>query len=117
MLNKRIIYCMLLGLLLMATNTFAQNRIISPYSRFGIGELQNNNFTRQMAMGGVKYAIRANDLINFYNPASYSAFDTTTFVFETGVLSTFEQLKTSEITKKYNYTNLNYLVFRMTINT
>ena len=45
---------MLLGLLLMATNTFAQNRIISPYSRFGIGELQNNNFTRQMAMGGVK---------------------------------------------------------------
>ena len=115
MLNKRIIYCMLLGLLLMATNTFAQNRIISPYSRFGIGELQNNNFTRQMAMGGVKYAIRANDLINFYNPASYSAFDTTTFVFETGVLSTFEQLKTSEITKKYNYTNLNYLVFGMPI--
>jgi hypothetical protein len=115
MLNKRTICFMLFGLLLMATNTNAQNRIISPYSRFGLGELQNNNFTRPMAMGGVKYALRANDMINFYNPASYSAFDTTTFVFETGVLSTFEQLKTSETQKNHNYTNLNYLVFGMPI--
>lgn len=115
MLNKKIVYYIVTGLLLMATNTIAQNKIISPYSRFGLGELQNNNFTRPMAMGGVKYALRANDMINFYNPASYTAFDTTTFVFETGVLSTFEQLKTTELKKNYNYTNLNYLVFGMPI--
>ena len=104
---------MLFGLVLMVNYSIAQNRIISPYSRFGLGELQNNNFARPMAMGGVKYALRANDMINFYNPASYSAFDTTTFVFETGILSTFEQLKTTEIHKNYNYTNLNCLVFGM----
>ncbi len=115
MLNKRNICFMLFGLLLIATNSFAQNRIISPYSRFGIGELQTNNFTRPMAMGGVKYALRNNDMINFYNPASYSAFDTTTFVFETGILSTFEQLETKDMKKNHNYTNLNYLIFGMPI--
>jgi len=115
MLNKKsiifttICFCFLYG------TVFAQNQIISPYSRFGLGDLKNNTFARPMGMGGVRYALRANDLINYYNPASYSAFDTTTFVFETAVLSTFQQLKTSEVTKTNNFTNLNYLVFGMPI--
>jgi hypothetical protein len=114
MLNRKTSY-LFLCLFLFAYNAHTQNRIKSPYSRFGLGELQANSFARPMAMGGVKYALRSNDIINFYNPASYSAFDTTTFVFETGVLSAFEQLKTADAAKKYNYTNLNHLVFGMPI--
>ncbi len=96
---------------LLASNNFAQTRISSPYSRYGLGDLQNNKYMRNISMGGVSYGFRSPNSVNYANPASYTAFDTTSFVFETGVNSSFVQLTTTDLSQKSNYTSLSYLVF------
>jgi hypothetical protein len=70
----------------------SQNVISSPYSRFGLGKLQNSNQAFNMSMGGIGYGIRNSSIINFSNPASYNCADTLSFVFETGVYSNFSSL-------------------------
>ncbi|HOZ14134.1 MAG TPA: hypothetical protein PLH91_05445 [Tenuifilaceae bacterium] len=57
----------------------------SPYSRFGIGIMPNRGFTQNLGMGGVSQAIRNPYGINYLNPASYSAQDSMSFIFDFGV--------------------------------
>jgi len=96
---------------LLAGIGFSQTRVSSPYSRYGIGDLQNNKYLRNISMGGISYGYRNPNGVNYTNPASYTAFDTTSFVFETGVNSQFVQLKTKDFSQFSNYTSLAYLVF------
>ena len=56
---------------------------MSPYSSFGIGEAQAQEFSLNNAIGGVGVALRAGNYLNPTNPASLSAINTT--VFETGI--------------------------------
>ena len=46
------------GLLGLATSLTAQNGTSSPYSRFGLGLMQNQSFGRADAMGGSGIAFR-----------------------------------------------------------
>ncbi len=80
---------LLAGLFLVPALLFAQfnNNTSSPYSRFGLGELQPNSFGRTTAMGGASLASRNNQQINLANPASYTAVDSLGFMFEFGVSS------------------------------
>ena len=62
-----------------------QNGINSPFSQFGIGELKtlySHPYTG--SMGGLAYTVRKNNIINFANPASYTAIDSNSFVFDMG---------------------------------
>src|ERR1035438_714777 len=59
----------------------------NPYSRFGIGDLQNNGFTENQGMGDASIAVHEPFNINFSNPASYSDLKLTSFEF--GGASTF----------------------------
>jgi hypothetical protein len=70
---------------------FAQfnNNTSSPYSRFGLGELQPYTFGRTSAMGGASLASRNNQQINLANPASYTAVDSLGFMFEFGVFANY----------------------------
>jgi hypothetical protein len=64
-----------------------------------------------MAMGGISYAYRDSRGINMVNPASYSSFDTSHFLFEVGITSNFSQLKTAKQTQKYtNHSSLGYIL-------
>lgn len=56
----------------------------SPYSMKGYGLLNDRTSAAQRAMGGVGYAMRDSRQINVMNPASYSAIDTMTFLFDIG---------------------------------
>ncbi|MFM7017009.1 MAG: hypothetical protein ACKOX3_11850, partial [Bacteroidota bacterium] len=56
---------------------FSQNSTLSPYSRFGIGDLTFNGFSYQRGMGGVAIGYINPSTINFNNPASYAS-DTVT---------------------------------------
>ncbi|HPK05596.1 MAG TPA: hypothetical protein PK908_06850, partial [Bacteroidales bacterium] len=47
----------------------AQTRISSPYSRFGIGDLQLMNSPVIMGMGGSTVALNSPAIVNFNNPA------------------------------------------------
>jgi hypothetical protein len=94
----------------------AQNRIHSPYSRFGLGDLQPYSNSQYVAMGGIGYAIGSSTSVNFLNPASYTKFDSLSFIFEGGMLSNFTTLETSTLSQKSNYTSLSYLTFGFPIN-
>ena len=56
----------------------------SPFSMKGYGLLNDRASSAQRAMGSVGYAMRDSRQINVMNPASYSAIDTMTFLFDIG---------------------------------
>ena len=66
----------------MAVGAWAQNATSSPSSRFGYGELNDNLPTAYRAMGGVGLGMRSNKAINPAQPASYTACDSMTFMFD-----------------------------------
>ena len=56
--------------LLITLKAQAQNVMTSsPYSMFGIGELESGLYGQNAAMGGVSYGMRNSTLINIENPA------------------------------------------------
>ena len=95
---------------MLVVSCLAQTRIASPYSRYGIGDLQNDKYQKNLSMGGISFGYRNSSSINYANPASYTAFDTSSFVFETGINSRFVQLSSSSMSQKSNYTSLGYIV-------
>ncbi|WP_106526799.1 hypothetical protein [Chitinophaga niastensis] len=64
-------------LFLLANKAIAQDN--SPYSRYGLGDLNNNQNTVNRGMGGVSQAYSDPQSVNFINPASYSSLLLTTF--------------------------------------
>lgn len=63
----------------------AQNNTNSPYTRYGFGQLEDPGLANSKGMGGVAYALRDKYQVNFANPASYSAVDSLTFIFDGGI--------------------------------
>ncbi|RAJ01725.1 hypothetical protein LX64_03943 [Chitinophaga skermanii] len=77
--TKASIICLLstFFVLAAANSVTAQNN--SPYSRYGIGELNNNQNAANRGMGGVSLGYTDAQVVNFVNPASYSKLLLTTF--------------------------------------
>ena len=67
------------------TTAMAQSGSNSPYSRYGFGQLSDQSFGNSKAMGGIAYGLRNGYQINAANPASYSAVDSLTFLFDFGL--------------------------------
>src|ERR1017187_3218138 len=63
------------------SNSEAQNNSTSPYSRFGLGDMQSLGFAETDAMGTASIAIHEPFNINFSNPASYSSLKLTSLEF------------------------------------
>lgn len=99
-----------LGLLLFAllacTGAWAQNNTNSPYTRYGLGQLADYGSANSRAMGGVAFALRDKFHINSANPASYSAVDSLTFIFDGGV--TLQKDNVSNGTLKMNANNSSF---------
>ena len=95
----------------------AQRFTDSPYSRFGIGQIQQKSFAQANALGGSHIALKNDTLlplfINVANPASYTSLLLTTF--EAGVNSTFNKFSNSTTTFNSNNTSLNYIILRFRI--
>ncbi len=90
----------------------AQARISSPYSRYGVGELWHNNYSTTLSgMGNIGLAIRSNNFLNIKNPASYTGFDSTSFLFDVSALGMYTTLKTTEISQDADYASLGYILF------
>lgn len=60
----------------------AQNMTSSPYSRFAYGDLGDDTPNTFRGMGGVGIGMRSNKAINPLQPASYTACDSVTFMFD-----------------------------------
>lgn len=77
----------LLGLLFatFAITASAQNGINSPYSRYGFGIQSERALGFNKGMGGVAQGFRNGKQINIANPASYSAVDSLSSLFDLGL--------------------------------
>jgi hypothetical protein len=84
MQNKQIIV-IFISLFSFAYTATGQKLIDSPYSRFNLGTLEPQGSFRSLGMGSIGTAMRDNSSIYFTNPASYSSFDTISFVFDFGI--------------------------------
>jgi hypothetical protein len=67
----------------------------SPYSRYGLGSLENQVFGKSRAMGGIGYGLRDKRSINPSNPASFSAVDTLNFVLDFGLSASYYSFEES----------------------
>ena len=86
----------------------AQNNSSSPYSRFGIGDLQSSSFAESDGMASSGMAHHEPFNINFSNPASYSSLKLTTFEF--GVSSNFTKFSETGLpTNTTNVSNISYI--------
>ncbi|MDN5291603.1 MAG: hypothetical protein PWQ06_1842, partial [Anaerophaga sp.] len=83
-MHKLIRYHFLLLALVVSLTTYAQKKTYSPFSRYGIGELNTAGYGQNAGMANTGIGVRTNEHLNFMNPASYSAIDTMSFFFETG---------------------------------
>lgn len=114
--NSRV--SILVGLIMFPTFLFAQfnNNTSSPYSRFGLGDLQSYGFGRSAAMGGASIASRNHQQINLANPASYTAIDSLVFMFEFGIDGKFSNFKNDIESSNTNNANFQYLAMKFQIN-
>lgn len=87
----------------------AQNITRSPYSVIGLGESVSTGNAAQFSMGGVNQGIRRYTLINWQNPASYSAIRTT--VIEAGGALSLGTFTTNTASSQVNNAWLSYLNF------
>ena len=90
---------------------FAQiknNNTSSPFSRFGLGDLNHYGYGRSAAMGGASLGSRHAVQINSANPASYTANDSLSFIFDFGVDGTFSNYKTESDNRRANDINFKY---------
>lgn len=105
--------CILTG----SKNLIGQNSTNSPYSRFGIGMLDNQR-TNVISnnMGGVGIGLYSNSFINTTNPASYAAFDTLSFHFDGGLSASIQQFKDANGSFSANVGSIDYMTFGFPIN-
>ena len=72
-------------MLLIAVFSTAQSSTNSPYTRYGFGQLTDQSFGNGKAMGGIGYGLRNGLQVNARKPASHSAVDSLTFLFDAGM--------------------------------
>ena len=94
----------------------SQTRIVSPYSRYGLGEVTFNQNFRNLGFGGIAIGYRSNHSVNFINPASYTAIDSASVVLEGTMFSHFYQQKTANQSQSGSYSSLTNLSFAFPVN-
>jgi hypothetical protein len=94
---------------------YSQNEISSPYSSFGVGILNHRTNAIMSSMGGTGYAFRNPYQINFKNPASYSEFDSLSFIADASLgLYNYTQ-KTTNIIQKNSRARFDYLAIAIPV--
>jgi len=96
----------ILAALAFSLDMAAQSGTNSPYSQYGLGVQadQTNGFNR--GMNGLGYGYRAGNQLNNKNPASYSAMDSLTFIFDVGMSGQITNFE--ENGKRLNANNANF---------
>jgi hypothetical protein len=89
----------------------AQSNLNSPYSAFGLGQLYNVNNVPVRSMGGISLGFSDNISVNINNPASYSGFDSTSFVFEGGLAGYSTTMKTTDLHSSSFHASFSHLLF------
>ncbi|HET6558335.1 MAG TPA: hypothetical protein VFG54_13535, partial [Prolixibacteraceae bacterium] len=109
MRKRNSVLSVVIVLIISGFSAFAQNNnTSSPYSRFGLGDLSPYSYGRSASMGGAILGSRHTVQINSANPASYTAHDSLSFIFDFGVDGTFSNYKSNSGTRKTSDINFRY---------
>lgn len=109
---KNKLFLLVLSSIIFVQFSSGQNNTNSPYTRFGYGDISDTNNGEQRAMGGISIGSRSSSSINTVNPASYSAVDSMTFMFDVGssaLISRFSE-PGNKVTK--SNANLEYITMQ-----
>lgn len=91
----------------------AQNNTSSPFSRFGYGDLNDNVPGAFRAMGGVGIGMRSNKVIDPAQPASYTAGDSLTFMFDIAGSGMWDRYVDASGTHDKGNGNLEYVTIQV----
>lgn len=89
--------------------TIAQNNTNSPYTRYGFGRLSEQGGANSKAMGGIAYALRDRYQINHVNPASYTAVDSLTFIFDGGLSLQNANMSNGKVKQNVKNSSFDYI--------
>ncbi|MDR0714818.1 MAG: hypothetical protein LBF89_11270 [Bacteroidales bacterium] len=87
----------------------AQNSTSSPFSIFGIGEIESRDFGVSTGMGNATIGLRSRNLLNHRNPAGLGGIDTLKFIFDFSGSVKFSDFTTSALHERatnFNFKNL-----------
>ena len=99
-------------LMILSGVTVAQNNTNSPYTRYGYGQLAEQGSGNSRAMGGIAYGLRDRYQINFANPASYTAVDSLTFIFDGGISLQNTNLSSGSIRRNAKNSSFDYIAMQ-----
>lgn len=80
----------------------------SPYSRFGYGTMLHPTNASNRGMGGLSIGLRSTEAANPANPASYTAVDSMTFIFDLGISAGISVLAEGKASDRRTLGNLEY---------
>ena len=80
---NKMLACLLM--LAMTMTAYSQSGSRSPYSQYGLGDLSTQSVGFNKGMNGVGLGMRKGNEVNPLNPASYSAIDSLTMIFDGGL--------------------------------
>lgn len=96
-------------LLFSVKSLVAQNYYNSPYTRYLIGDLKNQGFAYNKGLGGSSIALRPQNQLNYLNPASFSAQDTTSFILQLGLNGQYANIITGVDAQRTFNMNIDYI--------
>ncbi len=88
-----------------------QTLTLNPYSKTGLGLLENVGNISNPGMGGSTLWMSNRNALNISNPASLSLLDTLTFVLEMGIKNQFSYMSIPGASRSTSQANLNYFSF------
>ncbi len=103
-------------LLAIASAAFSQSLSTnSPYSRYGLGEIRTRGYANTKALGGLSQGIRNGTWVNYLNPASYTAQDSMSFIFDFGLDGGMVNYSSQEQNNLNPFANLNHLAIQLPV--
>ena len=85
----------------------------TPYSRYGYGSLADNSFVANKGMGGVGIGLRNRSQINVQNPASYTAIDSLTSLFDFGMNGQMSVFREPGVSQTDWSAGIDYVAFQV----
>ena len=102
----------ILFLTLLTLPVCAENGLISPYTRYGFGQLSAMETGTNKSMGGTGIGVQNSNQINMLNPASYAAVDTLTFLLDVGMSLNYTNFSENGISKNSGSATFDYLAMQ-----
>ena len=108
-MNKRLFATVLTGVVTLSG--IAQvSKTLSPYSQYGLGVLSDQSQGFNRGMGGLSIGLRGGTMVNMLNPASYSAVDSLTMIFDMGVSGQITNFKEGSVKMNRKTADFDYAV-------